>query len=66
MQADDIITNRFLLESEGLNLQVFTALPAAGKPYELKCHCREGRIWSPPVFFENWRLTLDFFERLLL
>jgi len=32
MQPANIVKNRFLLESEGLNLQVFTASPTTGEP----------------------------------
>lgn len=32
MQADNIVNNRFILKSEGLDLQVFTASPTAGEP----------------------------------
>lgn len=35
------------------------------KTYELKCPSQEGHIWSDKVFYENWHLTLDFFERYL-
>ena len=46
-------------------LRLAEALKKEGKPYEVKYHSHEGHIWSPTVFYENWQLTLNFFERFL-
>lgn len=39
------------------------ALEKLGKPYELKTFPGEWHIWTTPGFNNNWRLTVDFFER---
>ncbi len=58
-EKDDVIPVRH-------TLRLAEALKQQDKPYELRCPPQEGHIWSPTAFYENWRLTLDFFERLLL
>lgn len=57
-QEDDVIPVRH-------TLRLAEALKALGKPCEIKYHPSEGHIWSAHIFNENWRLTLDFFERFL-
>ena len=46
-------------------LRLAERLEQQGKTYELRCPPQEGHIWSPTAFYENWWLTLNFFERLL-
>jgi dipeptidyl aminopeptidase/acylaminoacyl peptidase len=58
-QEDEVIPLRHAL-------RLSEALEALGKPCEIKCHPNEGHVWSPHIFYENWRLTLDFFERKLI
>lgn len=34
--------------------------------FELKLFENEGHIWSPSAFYNNWQLSVDFFERHLI
>ncbi len=55
-EMDDVVPVRH-------TLQLAQALDKYNKYYELKVFPKEGHIWSPSCFSENWRLTLDFFRR---
>ena len=36
-----------------------------GKPFEMETFPKEWHIWTTPGFNNNWRLTVDFFQRHL-
>ncbi len=46
-------------------LRLAKALDELGKPYEMKVFPGEGHIWSMKGFSLNWRLSVEFFRRLL-
>jgi dipeptidyl aminopeptidase/acylaminoacyl peptidase len=58
-ESDEVVPVRHTLRlAEGLQKY--------RNPHELKLFSQEGHIWSPAAFQNNWRLTLDFFERHLI
>ncbi len=42
-----------------------SAMEKLNKPFELKVFENEGHIWSPNAFRNNWRFTIEFFQRHL-
>jgi len=46
-------------------LRLAEALRQQDQPFEMKLFADEGHIWSLRRFDENWRLTIEFFERHL-
>jgi len=57
-EADDVVPVRH-------TLRLAEALEQLNKPFELRLVPNEGHIWSLEGFANNWRLTIEFFERNL-
>ncbi|MFC1896042.1 alpha/beta hydrolase family protein [Thermodesulfobacteriota bacterium] len=57
-EADDVVPVRH-------TLRLAEELKRLGKAYEMKLFPHEAHIWSMNAFDNNWRLTLDFFEKNL-